>query len=157
MNTMNLRQATDADAPTIVSLIHSAFEEYRTLLVPPSGVYNESVESVREKIKTGGWVIAESNEQAVGCVWYENRGDYVYLGRLAVLPEYRQQGIASALIQYVEAKAIELGIPRVQLGVRLKLTVQRAAYERRGYHIIEYKTHDGFTEPTWVMMEKIIS
>jgi GNAT superfamily N-acetyltransferase len=85
---------------------------------------------------------------------FERRENYLYLGRLSVPPEYRGRGIASTLIDYVEAEARRLHLESVQLGTRLVLRQIREKYERRGYRVIRYETHAGYAEPTYVTMEK---
>jgi ribosomal protein S18 acetylase RimI-like enzyme len=105
-------------------------------------------------MQTGSWLIAECDRVAAGCVFYEARMDFMYLGRLAVLPHYRGRGIANALIAQVETLAYQGGLHHVRLGVRVALPALRATYERRGYRVIEYHTHQGFTEPTYVMLDK---
>jgi GNAT superfamily N-acetyltransferase len=154
MVTFQLREAGPADAPAIVQVLHAAFEEYLPLLDPPSGVHRETPESVAGRMATGRWMLAEHDGRAVACVFYEPRESYVYLGRLAVLPQYRKQGIGRALIDFVEGRARELGPARVRLGVRLALAELRARYERMGYRVVEYHTHAGCSQPTFVSLEK---
>lgn len=156
MSDFTLRQAATADAARIVSILHAAFEEYRGWMNPPSGVLKESVESVLQKMQTARWVLAETvrERRAVGCVLYEPRDEFMYLGRLAVLPEFRRRGVGDMLIESVEAEARRQNYTRVRLGVRASLPKMRAAYERRGYRFVEAHTHEGFSEPTYVMLEK---
>ena len=80
----------------------------------------------------------------------------MYFGRLAVLPAYRNRGISALLIAYVEQRARELGLPRVRLGVRVALPHLRARYERLGYRVIEQRSHAGYAEPTYLVMEKLL-
>ena len=49
-----------------------------------------------------------------------------------------------------------LGAQRVQIGVRIALPHLQAYYERLGYRVVRYETHEGYTEPTSVVMEKQI-
>ena len=156
LNEISLRQASDADVPTIAGLIHAAFKEYAGALDPPSGAHKESVENLREKLTSERAVLALLGDLAVGCVFYTDEGDQMYFGRLAVLPTYRNRGIAAALIAYVEQRARELGLPRVQLGVRVALPHLRARYERLGYRVIEERRHAGYVEPTYLVMEKLL-
>lgn len=153
---LTLRRAVDADAPALVDLLHRAFQEYSGVLDPPSGVHTETIATVRSKISTGIWLLAERARVPVGCVWYEPRGDYVYLGRLSVLLEFRGQGIGNALLDAVEQQAREIGITRIRLAVRIVLDRMRAAYERRGYRVFEYETHPGYAGHTYVTMEKVL-
>lgn len=148
------RRANADDAPIVLRLMQGAFQEYLGALDPPSGVHKETVDSVRAKMENGTWLIAERDGTPLACVWYEQRGDYFYLGRLSVPPEFRGHGIASALIEFVERTARGAGVTRVRLGARIGIKHLRALYERRGYRVIEYKTHEGYDAPTYVMMEK---
>jgi predicted N-acetyltransferase YhbS len=157
MSDLVLREATDADIPTVVDITRAAFSEYIGLLDPPSGVQKETVENVRENLASGHSVLAQLDGEVVGCVFYKPEPEYVYLGRLAVLPEFRQRGVGGALVAYVERRAHELDRARVRLGVRIALPQLRARYERLGYRVIEERRHEGYDEPTYVIMEKIIA
>jgi ribosomal protein S18 acetylase RimI-like enzyme len=151
-----LREATKADIPTIVAVTRAAFDEYLGRLDPPSGVHKETIESVGEKLAAGHSVLALVDGAVVGSVYYSPAPEYVYLGRLAVLPAYRGRGVGTALVEYVEARARELGRARVRLGVRVALPQLRARYERLGYRVYEERFHAGYTTPTYLMMEKLL-
>jgi ribosomal protein S18 acetylase RimI-like enzyme len=154
MTELVLREATEADAEAIVALLHAAFDEYRGRLDPPSGVHQETAETVRRKMATTRVVLVLAGGAAAGCVFYEPGANRLHLGRLAVFPARRRRGCGRRLIEYVEARARELGLPCVRLGVRLALPDLRAYYEREGYRVVEYRAHDGYTAPTYVMLEK---
>src|SRR5262245_41381900 len=126
MSEIVLCEATDDDIPTIVAVTQAAFDEYTGRLNPPSGAPNETPENVLAKLASGRSVLALVGDRVVGSVYYSAEPEYVYLGRLAVLPEYRGRGIGSALVAEVERRARELGIARVRLGVRLALPHIRA-------------------------------
>jgi len=156
LNGIRLREATDADVPTIVGLIHAAFQEYAGVIDPPSGAHKESEAKLRQALRTERAVLALRGEQALACVLYRAEGDHMYFGRLAVLPEYRNRGISALLIAYIEQRARELGLPGVRLGVRVALPHLRARYERLGYRVFEERSHPGYAEPTYVVMEKLL-
>ncbi len=149
-----LREATAADIPTLVMLVRTAFEDYRGRLDPPSGAHNETPETVRQALQTGWAALALVNDEAVGCVFYHQEGEHMYLGRLSVLRPFRRYGVGQALTEYVEQRARDLGLPRVQLGVRTALPHLQAYYERLAYHVVRYEAHEGYTTPTYVVMEK---
>jgi len=156
LNDITLCTATVADIPAIVAIIHAAFQEYDGAIDPPSGAHNESAEKIRAKMTTDEALLALLGGRAVACVLYRNQGDHMYFGRLAVLPAYRGRGIAGALIANVEAHARELGLPRVRLGVRVALPHLRTRYERLGYRVIEERRHEGYAQPTYLIMEKLL-
>lgn len=149
-----LQEATTVDIPTLVTLVHAAFEEYRGQLEPPSGAHNETPETFRQALQTGYAALALVNDEAVGCVFYHQEGEHLYLGRLSVLRPFRRYGVGQALTEYVEQRARALGLPRVQLGVRTALPHLQAYYARLGYRVVRYEAHQGYTAPTYVVMEK---
>lgn len=157
MDQITLSAAVGADAPLLVSLVHAAFEEYRPLLNPPSGAHRETLDTICKKLAEGGAFIAWMGETAVGCVLFEPEADALYLGRLAVLPDYRQCGVARLLVEAVEKQARSLGLPSVTLSVRVQLPRNRAFFERLGYQFTAYNHHDGYTEPTFLTLEKHLS
>jgi predicted N-acetyltransferase YhbS len=156
-NDVFLREATDQDAPLLLQVLQTAFEEYRGRLDPPSGAHSETVEKLRQKLTTSHVVVAEVEGEIAGCVFYEAENGSMHLERLAVLPSYRRRGLGRRLIDYVEAQARALNLPHVRLGVRVVLKDNWAYYERLGYRLIEYKSHAGYSEPTYVILEKEIS
>ena len=149
-----LREATEQDIPEIVRVVHAGFEQYRGRLDPPSGAHDETEETIHAKMNRGGAVLAIADEQTVGCVLYEREDDHIYLGRLAVLPSHRQNGIGSRLIAYVESRTRKLGYAHVRLGVRLVLKENLAYFENLGYRIVSYAKHPGHDEPTFADLEK---
>ena len=157
MNEVLLRKASAEDAPSLSAVILAAFEEYRGHLDPPSGAHGQTVDAVRQKLVTAQAVVALVNHDIVGCAFYEPEGDHIYLGRVAVLPQFRRQGIGRKLIAWVEAQSRWLGYERVRLAVRVVLIDNRTLYERLGYCLHSYGTHAGYAEPTFVNLEKNVA
>ena len=151
-----LRDAVAEDAPVLLRLMHGAFEEYRGRLDPPSGVHGETVTTVLEKLTGGTALLATVDGKPAGCVFMRPEGKHVYFSRLSVLPGYRHRGVGRALIACVERRARDEGYASVWLGVRLGLPALLALYERLGYKTIRRVTHSGYSEPTYVLMEKTV-
>ena len=149
-----LREAAASDIPTLVTLVQTAFEDYRGRLDPPSGAHNETSETFRQSLQTDWAALALINNEAVGCVCYSQKDGYMYVGRLSVLHAFRRHGAGRALMEYVEQRTRDLGLGRVQLGVRTALPDLQVYYERLGYHTVRHETHAGYTMPTYVVMEK---
>ena len=63
----------------------------------------------------------------------ERRGDDAELQRIAVDPAYRRRGLASELLEAVEARAAADGATRLLLEVREDNTPAAAFYESRGF------------------------
>lgn len=151
-------QAQPTDAAALLALILAAYAEFRDKLDPPSGAFGETEASILAKLHKGGAIKAlvdrPNGNDLIGCVLYEAKGEFMYFGRLAVLPAWRRFGVARGLIAAVETQTKATGLSRVQIGVRLVLPAHQAYYEALGYRPIEYACHPGFSQPTSVTMEK---
>jgi predicted N-acetyltransferase YhbS len=156
MTDVVLREATAADAPQVLAVIQAAFGEYYERLDPPSGAHKETIEDIRKKMAWAQTVVAVLGETVIGCVFYEEGDGYLNFFRLAVAPTYQRRGVARRLIDYVEAQARVQGKPRVRLGVRIALPRLHAYYQRLGYQVLHYRSHPGYTEPTYMIMEKTL-
>ena len=132
-NQVQLRPATSADIPAIIAVTRVACAPFADRLQPPSSVLNETPEAVASSLQNGGIIVAETHDEIVGAVRYEPREDYLWLGRLAVAPNWQGHGIGRRLITAVEEWAILLGLDEVRLGVRTELPRNRAMYARLGY------------------------
>lgn len=151
-------QAEFTDAAALLTVILAAYAEFFGKLDPPSGAFAETAASIEGKLHKGGAIKALVDQPVgsalIGCVLYEPQGDFMYFGRLAVLPAWRRCGVARGLIAAVEEQTKAIGLKRVQIGVRLVLPAHQAYYEALGYQPIEYTCHPGFAHPTSVTMEK---
>lgn len=151
-----LRAANVGDVELLTTLIHTAFAEYEGQLDPPSGAHAETAEQVAAKLSKGGAFLALMDGEYAGCVLYYPQDDALYLGRLAVLPEFRGSGAGYALVAAVEGTAVKQGWKRVQLGVRIALPRNRVYFEKLGYRVVAYASHAGYEQPTSATLEKVI-
>jgi ribosomal protein S18 acetylase RimI-like enzyme len=150
-----LRRAVVAEAARVLAVVHAGFAQYRGVLRPESSALAETADSVRRKMEAGGAIVAERPAGGMlGAVLFEPEGDALYLGRLAVLPEARGQGLAARLVGAVEAEARARGCAAVTLEVRLALEDNIRLFARLGYREVGREAHPGFTEPTSMTMRK---
>src|SRR5688500_17008396 len=122
-----------SQAELVLRLAVAAFQEFRQTLVPPPGVLNETVEDVAAYIERGGAVTAWDGATAVGSARVHPEAYRLYIGRVAVPPEFRRRGIASAIMHFLEAHAASLGLPEARVEVRMALPGNIALYESLGY------------------------
>lgn len=154
-DTLVLRTAVLADAGAIAATIAAAFAQYRGKLVPESGAFRETAESIAaEMAKDTHVIVAERNGEMLGCVVIQELEDDLYFGRLAVRPAARGLGLARLLIDAVEAEAKRRGLPGVRLGVRVVLTDNQRLFQSLGYREISREAHPGFDHPTSINMRK---
>ncbi len=151
---LKLRDYKVADIPRMTEVIKAAFAEYQGKLEPPSSAEKKSPEVVKQELEHGNALVIEDKDIIVACAFYKPKGNYVYLERLSVLPEYRKQGIATILIKEIEKRAKETRAKGLTLSVRLVLTRQQALYSSLGFECESYGTHSGFSEPTFMTMIK---
>jgi predicted N-acetyltransferase YhbS len=151
----HLREATAADAKLLSRLIIGAFSTYEVRLDPPSSALKETPEAIREKLTTHGAAIAESDGKAIGCVLFTPEEESIlYVGRLAVDPEWRRRGVARALIAYAEAEARRRGRDTLRIQVRIPLVSNQLLFKSCGFVEVSRETHSGYTAPTTIRMEK---
>lgn len=83
----------------------------------------------------------DMDENAIGCVAFEKvSAQEGYLERLAVLPEYRQNGFGKKLVDHVFGLARATGICRIGIGIISKQQELKQWYVKMGFVEQEIKT-----------------
>jgi ribosomal protein S18 acetylase RimI-like enzyme len=150
----SVRAATGDDAATIADLVRLAFSHQPRPTNPPSSALKETAATITDHLARGGGAVLERGEVIVGVVlWNEEDGAF-YISRLSVHPELRRQGIARILMEQAEREARYRGFSRMTLGVRLELEENRRFFRSVGFVDASFRCHEGFSEPTWVLMER---
>lgn len=94
----------------------------------------------REHFDAARRQIIRYNDVDVGVFSVEDRRDSLFLGLIAILPEYQDRGIGTTLIRRLQRRAKEEGVP-VTLRV-LKVNRARVLYEHLGFVLTgETDTH----------------
>ena len=88
------------------------------------------------------------------CLLWAAQTEGLYVSRIAVLPEYRRFGLASAMLGCAEAEARRCRLPALRLSTRLALTGNRRLFARLGFVEGQRHAHPGYDQPTFVDMEK---
>jgi ribosomal protein S18 acetylase RimI-like enzyme len=121
---------------------------------PPSSALNETPVTIAEHLARWGGAVLEIEGAMVGVVLWEVQDGALYVGRLSVDPGFRRRGIARALMDEAEREARRRGLSRMTLGVRLGLEENRRLFRSCGFEDVGLRSHTGFSEPTWVLMER---
>jgi predicted N-acetyltransferase YhbS len=152
---VSIRPAEAADAEAIAALILSAFEPYRGRIHPTPSALSETGESIGKRLATGLGFVAETRERMIGCVLttFNSPGE-LYVGRLAVVPQWRRRGLARRLMARAEELARERGCAAMSLGVRIALGENIAFFERLGFRFVREERHPGYSQPTYISMAK---
>jgi len=149
-----IRTAATADAAVIAALIRRAFAAQPRPTDPPSSALKETAATIGAHLARGGGAVLERGGVVVGAVLWEVEDGALYISRVSVDPDYRRQGIARALVDEAEREARRRGLPRMTLGVRLELEENRQLFRSCGFEDFEFRRHEGYIEPTWVLMER---
>ena len=152
-----LRIATPADAAVIADLIRRAFAAQPRPTDPPSSALKETAATITAHLARGGGAVLERDGRVAGAVLWEVEDGALYISRVSVDPDYRRQGIARALVDEAEREARRRGLLRMTLGVRLELEENRQLFRSCGFEDVEFRRHEGYSEPTWVLMERRLS
>jgi len=139
--TLEIRPATILEAATVRAIIQAAFAEYEDTIPVPTSASAETIAEAEVDIAEGRVFLAVAGEKAVGTVRYKLYPEYLYVGRLAVLPLYRGKGIGVALMEFLENLASTLGRNSVQLGTRASMSGNLAFYKKLSYEIVSTEPH----------------
>jgi GNAT superfamily N-acetyltransferase len=157
-----LRPAVPTDAEALAALIRLAFAHQPVRTDPPPSALEESGVSVAAHLgEGGGGIVADrigadkigAQGMVAALLWREEEGG-LYVGRLAVHPQWRGQGLARRLIAAAEEVARQRGLERLFLSTRLVLAGNRRLFAACGFAEISFHAHPGYARPTYVTMEK---
>ena len=157
MAAVRIRPLTTSDATAAARLIRDAFAAQSRATDPPSGALGETTASVSAKLAAGGGAGAEADGALVGVVLWAEQDGALYIGRVSVLPAWRGRGIAHALLAAGEAEARRRGLERMTLRVRLALDGNQRLFAGFGFAPVGQGAHPGYSEPTFLVMEKRLS
>ena len=157
MDDLVIREYRESDIPQILQVIKTAFREQRGVVHPPSSAESKTLEILKNELERADALVVEAKGKIIASVCFRPLDGEIYVDRLAVLPEYRNRGIASDLMQEIESRVPGMGFSSIALAVRLELESQQDYYKRRGYKITSYRSHKGFSDPTYVVMKKQVS
>lgn len=103
--------------------------------------------------KLAVYLVAKDNGKCIGYAGFWNVSGEGDITNVAVLPEYRQQGIGSMLIKNMIKTAKELDIELLTLEVRKSNIAAQGLYNKYGFDIIgerkRYYSDNG--EDAWIM------
>ena len=130
-SSMQIRVYREADEQAVIALWNQA--------LAPRAPHNDPALNIRKKqeVADGLFFIAMDEERVVGTVMggYDGHRGWIY--SVAVDPDYRHQGIGSALLHHVEAALEERGCLKINLQVRSNNTEVIAFYEKLGFEVEE--------------------
>jgi GNAT superfamily N-acetyltransferase len=138
----------------LLALILRSFACMDGVIEPPSSARYLTPDVLRQKAGHEICFLAWDAGRIVGCVFGADRGDALYVGKLAVEPDRQGSGIGRALMRAVEGLALKMGRPVLELQTRVELRANHAAFARMGFVEIGRTAHPGFDRPTSITFRK---
>lgn len=140
--------------PALLSLIQRAFAYMEARIDPPSSMHRLTEVSLRAQCGRGEiWIIGDP---PVACVTLTDKGDHLYLGKLAVDASARGNGYARTLVDLAVTRAQFLGHSEIVLETRIELTENHATFAHMGFDKTREGAHDGYDRPTYIEMRKAL-
>ncbi|MFO1496715.1 MAG: GNAT family N-acetyltransferase [Lysobacterales bacterium] len=137
---LHFRPAEQADVAAIVTLVESAYrgDESRKGWTTEADLLDGQridVDGVRALLDRDGSmvVLAEREDDLVGCAHLEKQGDAAYFGMFAVRPGLQGGGVGDAILRECERLAQAWRLRAVRMTVIWTRSELIAWYERRGY------------------------
>jgi len=142
------------DAARLGELHRFVQDAFRDLPIdPPSSSLKETLADFAARLQSDTIFVASDAGELIGSIFCTLDDDALYVGRLAVRPDRRRRGVASALVDAAKAEARRRGAKRMTLGARIALPGNVALFRRHGFAIVRETCHPGFTTPTSYDME----
>ena len=112
----------DTDASTVAKLEKICFSE------------PWSATALKDSAKNGTkFFLAETNGEIAGYIGIDTVLDEGYITNIAVFPEFRKMGVASALLKYTESFANKNKLSFITLEVRVSNSAAIKLYEKHGF------------------------
>ena len=126
---LSLRNAGAADVDAVTNLINAAFRVERFFIDGD----RITASAVRDRLASGVFIVAETDDRLIASVYVELRGNTAYLGLLAVDPSQQRTGVGSRLMAAAEDYARGKGCRAVDLQIVNVREELSAFYRRFGY------------------------
>lgn len=139
---------------TILDLLHICFAYMDDRIAPRSSLHRLTVQDIEAFAGDETLLTVEDQSCPVACAFLTRRTDHFYIGKLAVLPGFREKGFAKRLINDAAKRAAAKGFRYLELETRIELTENHAAFTRLGFVKTAETSHSGFDRPTSITMRR---
>jgi ribosomal protein S18 acetylase RimI-like enzyme len=142
--TLRIRSATPDDASTIADFNIRMAMETENLALDPN-VIGPGVRAILQDAAKGTYFVAEIGRSVAGCLmitheWSDWRnGDIWWIQSVYVHPDFRRNGVFTALYRHVEHEARAAGAVGIRLYMEQDNTAAQATYERVGMRLAHYR------------------
>lgn len=143
------------DWASLLALIRIEFAYMDGVIDPPSSMHRLSEAEIAHQAATAEvWAIGAP---PFACMFLTVKGDWLYLGKLAVASNQRGQGLARCLIDLAMQRAKVLGLRGVELQTRIELTANHATFAALGFVETARTAHPGYDRPTTLTFRRAVN
>ena len=136
----------------VLHLIQESFSFMTGRIDPPSSMHSLTLQDLTKMAQTD-WILG-MGDPVKACVVASPRNHALYLGKMAVDSSLRGQGIARVLVHACERIAMDLGLDRLELQVRIELVENQNAFAKMGFVKTSENCHQGYNRVTEITMQK---
>ena len=138
----------------LADLVREAFEYMNGRIDPPSSLGAMVVADFIKKAQNETLIVAQVDNQLIGCAFAAIRDDSVYLSKVAVLLAYRRQGVTRSLFEAADELARQMGKKFLELQSRIELTENHQAFGALGFIKVAETAHPGYNRTTSITMRR---
>ena len=143
-----------SDWKGLYALLAECFSYMDGRIDPPSSLKQMTPASLEHKAATETLIIVTSDNILVGCAYLKLTDDSLYIGKLAVKPDFRRQGILRGIINIAENIAREGNKTSLELETRIELFENHQTFSRLGFVKTAETSHPGYERITGITMNK---
>ncbi|HWK69093.1 MAG TPA: GNAT family N-acetyltransferase [Rhizobiaceae bacterium] len=145
------------DWQALLDLILRSFAYMDGVIDPPSSANRLTPQALEARARQETLLLAYQGEQLAGCLFLADRGDHVYLGKLAIEPALQGLGLGRRFVEAAERLARSAGKKALELETRIELHGNHAVFARLGFTEVARTAHPGFERPTSITMRKVLA
>lgn len=151
-----LRQAGEGDDfAAVLTLVQECFAYMEARIDPPSSMHRLTVASVRDHaLAEEIWLCEDEAGALAGCVFFTREPGSLYVGKMAVRPDFRGRGLARLMMDKAGERAVALGLPLLELEVRIELVENQRTFAQMGFVKTSENAHEGYDRPTSITMQR---
>jgi ribosomal protein S18 acetylase RimI-like enzyme len=138
---VSIRLAEPADVEAVQACVRAAYSIYVERIGRPPAPMTADYEVL---VAAGEVWVASEDEDVIGVLVIRPQSDSLFLENVAVAPARQGRGIGRALIDFVERRAAELGLPAVELYTNERMIENLSFYPALGYVETGRRRHEGF-------------
>ena len=141
----------------LAELLQEAFKFMDGRIDPPSSLGAMGVTDFIQKAQDETLIVAQINNQLIGCAFAAIRDDCVYLSKVAVHQAYRRQGVTRSLFEAADELARQMGKECLELQTRIELTENHQAFGALGFTKVAEAAHPGYGRITSITMRRPVN